>query len=471
MEQPEEFSPLARRYRNLVCGAFPQRRFQDEDFFAGQPRLHSELEWQSKWFAGEFGRRFSTTDGRAVEIIQFGWWNHGAGPDFRECAVTVDGQRLRGSMELDLEDRDWERHRHAENPAYEDVVLHLFLKRGGGEFFTRNASHRNVPQVLLDGAVADARPAMNQPAAHPGRCSAVLRDWPRQRVESLLEAAARFRLERKAQRWRRVAAIHGWDQAAFQAVAEALGYRKNKLPMTVLAQRFPLKHLRQHPREREALLFGAAGFLDGVSFDDADTDTRTYLRSLWEIWWKRRAEFAGEAQRRPLHWNFSAVRPANHPQRRVAALGAVAEAWQTVRRCLQADSFSEKEFAKTFRALTHPYWDVHYTLTSRPSAKRLALVGAARIADLLANLAFPMLVPQREPLWSSYCQLSAPLSNEKSTLAALRLFGGTPLAEAFGARVFHQQALIQLLEDFCMVDATDCIGCPFPEQLGQWAAV
>lgn len=461
-------SPLAARYLEFLSASFPDREQLSEDFIS---KLSGELEWQSRWFAGDFGRHFTTTDGTPVEIVQLGWWNHGAGPDFRDCAILVDGQTLRGSIELDPLDKDWEHHGHAENPAYEDVVLHLFLERTSGEFFTRTSSHRQIPQVILSAHPLVEPAGLLQPSAKAGRCSLQLAQWPANRIASLFEAAARYRLEKKAARWKRVEQIHGRDQALFQGIAEVLGYSKNKLPMTILAQRYSLKFLLKHPAEREALLFGAAGWMDSVSFDEADTTTRSYLRTLWETWWKYRALPLSNTASLPLPWNLSAIRPMNHPQRRLAALSEVAAHWSTI--CCwtnDPENFVEKDFRASLEKIHHPYWDHHFTLTSKPTSKPMALLGATRTADLLANLIYPMLVPEREALWFSYCQKPAPLDNEKSSRAALRLFGSNvSLADNFTCKLHHHQALLQIYEDFCCVDATDCIHCPFPEQLTQWS--
>ena len=54
---------------------------------ATDAREWSEHELQALWFAGSFGRNFTTTDGRAVSVVQFGVWNREAGPDFAEAAV------------------------------------------------------------------------------------------------------------------------------------------------------------------------------------------------------------------------------------------------------------------------------------------------------------------------------------------------------------------------------------------------
>ena len=53
----------------------------------GERSFRDEIELQAQWFGGEFGRAFTGTEGEKIEIVQFGHWNRGAGPDFTEVAV------------------------------------------------------------------------------------------------------------------------------------------------------------------------------------------------------------------------------------------------------------------------------------------------------------------------------------------------------------------------------------------------
>src|SRR5215468_3058673 len=83
----------------------------------------SELELQARWFAGEFGRSFVSTRGNHIDIVQFGTWNREAGPDFSDAAVSVNGgEPIRGCVEIDLVDRNWELHGHATNPAFDQTA-------------------------------------------------------------------------------------------------------------------------------------------------------------------------------------------------------------------------------------------------------------------------------------------------------------------------------------------------------------
>lgn len=437
----------------------------------------SELEWQAHWFAGDFGREFTSESGERVELVQFGVWNHEGGPDFREAAVRFPDRpgapTVRGAVELDLAAEDWERHGHAGNPAFAGVVLHLFFEGpvAGREFWTRTVDHRNVPQVRLDPRRLEDRPApVALPAAKTGRCSAPLRELSAAQLGELLAGAARHRLEAKRARFERLAAVRGGDEALFQALAAALGYKENTLPFTLLAQRLPLESLRAEPPETAtALLFGLSGFLQhGPPPEFADTEdareTRAYLRGLWERWWTRRDALTRLVLPADA-WTLGGQRPANHPQRRVAALGAIVRNWPKVR-ALAECADPARETPRVLGELSDPFWEYRYTLTSARSPKPLALVGETRAVEILANVVFPLAVTARPALWTAYEKLTAKLTNRRVETAAARLFGEDEAARHTWTRtVVHQQGLLQVYEDFCLRDASDCARCPLPERL------
>ncbi len=429
----------------------------------------SELELQSLWFAGAFGNRFATVDGEPVEIIQFGHWNHAAGPDFTDTAIRLRGETRRGPIELDPHVRDWERHGHDENAAYDRVVLHVYFEEGPERFFTRTSHHHEVPQVRLDlHAYPDLEPLSYLPAdAHLGRCSYIFTELDDSLVEEILEGAAQYRLECKAQRLARVADLHGEDQALFQGMAECLGYRHNRFPMRVLSQRAPLTTLqkRETPEAIDALLFGLAGFLEGERHvESPHTDTTAYQRALWSLWWHERDAWSS-ATRIPLPWKTAGARPQNHPQRRLGALTHLAHAWQDFSKLALRLDPDIKRVEAFLTQLRHPFWDQHYTLRAA-SARRLALIGPSRARDAVANQVLPLAYRKdAEAAWLRFRQLRASQSNDKLRRAAIRLFGEHPRQDRFLKKVYHQQALLQIYDDFCLADASACEACPFPEQL------
>ena len=453
---------LADRYAQLRERA----RLQERALFPAI-RTPTELELQARWFAGDFGSRFRSICGKDVEVVQFGTWNRESGPDFEGAAIRIDGgEILRGSVEFDLTDRSWETHGHATNLAFDDAVLHVFVDAGETVFFTRTLSHRNVLQVRVDPAVLPDRFAANVPLARPGRCQAPLNGLPEERVTSILDAAAQFRLRRKAARLRRMIETRGRDEVLFQELAAALGYKGNKLPFTLLAQRLPLTFLRGRSDDAEALLFGVAGFLDAPDLAAFDSGTRAYLRTLWDRWWPYR-----DGMQRlllpPALWRLGGARPLNHPQRRLGALAMIAREWPALLRSLGRDNVpaATREF---LLGLQHPFWGHHYTLTSDAAPKEMAIVGASRVADILANVTLPFLVALGADVWSDYAKLAAQLTNRRVETAVTRLFGADERRAQFARTVARQQGLLQIYEDFCLQDNSDCAQCPFPEQMQKW---
>jgi hypothetical protein len=430
------------------------------------PRIPNELELQARWFAGDFGKHFVSTTGDKIDIVQFGTWNREAGPDFRDAAIRINGSEpIRGWIELDVSDRSWEAHGHATNPAFEETVLHVFVEKSGREFFTRTRSNRNVPQICIDLTTLPDAFSANIPLARPGRCQAPLKDLSEERVLSVLDAAAQFRLRQKATRIRSKIDTHGRDEALFQEIAAALGYKENTLPFALLAQRIPLRLLREKSYDGEALLFGIAGFLQTADLDVYKRSTREYVRRLWDRWWPHRDEL----QRLILParvWRISSTRPVNHPQRRLAALSMIVREWPGFRRMLgKKSAVATNNF---FSELDHPFWNFHYTLTADASPKEMALIGESRVAEILANVLFPFWLAEDVEVWPAYALLPARLSNRRLETAATRLFGNDPRRKQFLKTAAHQQGLLQIYEDFCMQDNSDCAQCPFPEQMVKW---
>lgn len=426
----------------------------------------TELEIQAHWFAGDFGTEFTTVRGDRVSIAQFGAWNREAGPDFADAALVINGGKpVRGAIEIDPEAQDWERHGHGANPDYDSVVLHVCARDSSREFFTRNSRHKEVPRILLDARTLHGPPSDALPAAKLGRCAGPLRALPDTRLREILEEAARYRLQRKAARLARLAQLHGEDEALFQALAVTLGYKGNKVPFTILSQRLPFSFLRKHKEDLEALLFGVAGFLDAADFTAFDLETRTYLRGLWDRWWKLRGRHA--AIMLPQNaWRLASVRPANHPQRRIAALAQIVRHWHKLSSLVKDGEV--KSIAEFFDALSDDYWDFHYTLTSKKSRARMALVGPSRVNDMLANVIYPLVIASHPERWKDYLKLPAPMANRPVKIAALRLIGVRDEGKAILRKAVHQQGLIQIYEDFCARDNSDCAQCLFPAQIVKW---
>ncbi|MGB0774680.1 MAG: DUF2851 family protein [Akkermansiaceae bacterium] len=449
-------------YQELLSSVYQQSAEMREDVL---DKLPAELHLQALWFAGQMGREFETTDGKKVKIIQFGHWNHAAGPDFLHAAVEIDGIKSSGPLELDHLPSDWESHGHSTNPAFNDVILHVVFAGSNCEQFTRTSDHRLVPQVLISNETL--RSALNYPLisvadAHPGRCLQPLAGMSDLDTEALLLESSRHRASLKNLRRKRTIDALGQDEWLWQCLAETLGYRPNKLAMTLLAQRVSIATVQELGDAAEAVIYGAAGFLTAEMHEKAPPESRAYLRNLWETWWQHRAGYEPSPERQ-IPWTFSGIRPVNHPHRRLGALVAIAKHWQTLKKLPTADT------RKFLTGIKHPFWGHHYTLTSKRSERPLAMIGKDRVQDFLVNHLLPeKLSNNSTSAWELYQKLPAPAVSEKVNKASVRLFGETPRRKLYLKKAWQHQALLQIYQDFCLQDTSDCAQCPFPEQLAQW---
>ncbi len=403
------------------------------------PGRKSEIEIQARLFAGEYGTRWVTTGNRAVEVLNFGQWNREAGPDFKNARLRFgDGDECSGDLEVDMDPRDWERHGHATNPAYNSVGLQLFVHTPPSAAFARTSDFREVPQAHL--LIEEQMPPV------PRRIEGTVE---REAALNMIEAAAEFRLRTKHAAHARAVTLHGAGTALFHAVASGLGYKNNSIPFLLAAQRTGLRGAAAD--DGEARLFGIAGFLQPRTFDDGDSATKDYLRPLWESWWAARDSMARLVLPDKI-WKFSGLRPANHPHRRLGALAAAAVHFPGLLAAIR--SRGRCGFEEFFESLSHPYWSGHWNLSAARLDGKLALVGPDRIRDLLVNAYFP----------------SLPLEKAREETRALK--GGTPSGLLKKASVWltgsvepglmrtarQQQGLIQLFADFGSLSALEARG-------------
>jgi len=191
----------------------PPRSLREEPVL--QP---TEMEIQALWFEQLYQPLLTTDDGRTVEIIQPGFWNHGGGPDFTRAVVRfrkdekADDDATIGNVEIHLRPADWNAHGHHADAAYDETILHVVWEaKSGKAFFPATASFRRVPQVVLGTQLIAPWPELKPlgasllhrplPAAMPGRCSPELTRLPADQIADILRAAGLFRLRQKARRW------------------------------------------------------------------------------------------------------------------------------------------------------------------------------------------------------------------------------------------------------------------------------
>jgi hypothetical protein len=442
------------------------------------PTPPSEIEVQALWFEQLCQPVLNTDDGRKVSVVQPGFWNHGGGPDFTRAVVRFDreGGICIGNVEVHLRPADWNAHGHHTDSAYEETILHVVWETGGGKaFFPATASFRRVPQVVLGTQLVAPWPELRPlcasllrhplPGALPGRCSPALAHLPAGQLVDLLRAAGLFRLRQKAQRWRWRWRLAGPEQALYEALAEALGFHANQIPMRLTAQRLPWKELRAMDRDsRLAHLLGLGGFLPAVSVAKLEAESRQGVRRLWEIWWKARDELDYALLPRS-QWKLAGLRPLNRPERRLAALA------QIVPRVPELfDALKQRDadrFARTLLAVRDPFWEKQATVTGAPLRAPCRLIGCERVDDILINVFWPMAaMDEPEAARKALVKMNA-AHNGAARIASQRMLLSA-LTPKQSREALVQQGLLQIFRDYCQTDCSLCRDCTFPETVKSW---
>ncbi len=451
--EPTERRALAERY-----AAFLQELSQGELGAAEEVTLSlpPEAELESLWADGLLPGSACMSHGHGrIVVMDGGCWNRGDGPDFLRAEVEINGVRLRGDVELSHSVADWEAAGHAEDPLFNDVILHVVFTPPPAGWYTRNAQHREIPVLYLPEERWMEACGRCRPFAGAEQLAAPLADMPLGNLVSLMQAAAARRVEYKRLLFRARVGIVGESQAWYEALASTLGYSSNKQAMAVLARRAPLEELGD---EAEAILFGTAGFLLPVLPERAGEDSRAYHRSVWDAWWPLRSRYALSESRR-IPWQFAAGRPLNHPHRRVAALALAACRWREMEPHLNVAG--ARELGRLLSSLSHPYWDWHCSLPSAPLVRSAALIGQARIRDFLLNHVYVQ--DDSAGSWQAYLGLGAAELPRRVSDISHALLGPRTDVEPLLKLCFAQQALLQLERDCRFEDG-------YPAALASWRA-
>jgi hypothetical protein len=338
----------------------------------------------------------------------------------------------------------------------------------------------------LDAPLGQLAAALGQAETLPprnvrGQCSAPLRDLPTEGVADLLGQAARVRLEAKAAALAAVAGRASWEQALWEGLFTALGYKQNSWPMRRLAELLP--ELRRglgqasEPVVLLARLLGVGGLLPDQL--DRDKLTNRYLRTLWDQWWRDRDRLARRILPKSV-WTYHGLRPANRPERRLAlAAHWLAKrdfaAWLDDWICQPPKKPSPAAALLGRLAASDDYWSRHWTFRSGRFAAAQPLLGAGRLHDIAVNVILPWLHARATSDGNAglvarvehrYFAWPKAQDNSRLKFVRQRLFGSRRIPLR-GAAL--QQGLLQVQADFCNRTNALCDDCVFPDLVRRYS--
>lgn len=403
-----------------------------------------------------------TTDGRAVEIIDPGLHNTHSGPDFFNAKLRIDGTMWVGNVEIHERSADWFMHSHDQDPAYNNVVLHV-ASVIDADVVTADGSR--PPQMELHVppyVMSNYRRLLA--ADHYPPCRETVMQLPRLTVHSWMSALGAERLSDKcAAIEQRVRASGGsWEQAFFATIARSFGFGVNSEAFEMWAAQLPfmqVAHHRDDPFQVEALFIGSAGLLDTSQMNERQRAAATadpYFVRLRNEWEYLAHKFSLTAMQRQT-WRFLRLRPQNFPYIRLSQLARLyCSRNADLSRITTCSTLAEVRQA--LQTAVSPYWQTHYTFgnASRSNAKHLS---PASIDLLIINAVVPMLHAygnhrKDELLMARANDLLMSLPPEDNT--HIRLWHECGITADNAA---DSQSLIQLHTRYC--ERKDCLRCRF----------
>lgn len=398
----------------------------------------------------------SLTDGRAITVHSAGQHNQDSGPDFFNARITIDETLWAGNVEIHVNASDWLKHKHQNDKAYANVILHVVANP---DVDIRRESGEKVPMLQLiapRGVYEQYLYLMQSRQWVP--CESFIGKVDAFTILQWKEALLVERLSQKAQsiEERFIHNKNNWEETFYQSLASNFGFKTNSQPFEMLARSLPLLYLAKHKDQLsliEAFLFGQAGLLPEKPATDYEKQLHADYKHL-------SAKFQLKSGSGHL-WKFSKLRPGNFPTVRLAQFAAlVYKSSALLSRILEMEKV--KDLQSFFALQASDYWNTHYTFSNESPFKPKHL-GLASFYNIVINTVVPFLFfygkSHNKPAYAEKALTwLTEIPAEKNQLIEHWNQLGLEVQSAFDS-----QALIQLKNNYCNYRL--CLNCRIGNQV------
>lgn len=394
-----------------------------------------------------------TTQGEKVIIQNFGIHNHDAGPDFLNAKVKIGTNIWNGHIEMHLHASAWNQHKHQNNPAYNNVILHVVYT---DDKTIHNENGQTIPTIILKDRI-EPKLITNYENLIAGLnwipCANQIEKVDQSKVPFFLERLVTKRLLRKQAQIKVLLdnSKNDWEEVLYRLLLQYLGLKVNNEAFASLAEIAPYSLLKKQNSlmQKESLLLGQAGMLRGKE---------DYIIGLQKEYKHQKAKFDLKPMS-GVEWKFSKLRPANFPSLRLAQLAAIYDKtpkfFSTIISNPQLETLTE-----LLSVSASSYWDTHY-LTNKVSPKKKKAIGKTTQHILIINVIVPLIFAYADLIADDVLKEKAidllyGLPTEKNKIITQWKKHNIKVASAA-----QSQALLELKSDYC--DKQKCLDC----QIGQ----
>lgn len=254
---------------------------------------------------------FFSTDGKRIEILEFGEWNRNSGPDFLFAKIKIDGIIFTGNIEIHTKASDWFFHNHSGNPEFGNLILHAVYIN---DCDIPELEKRNLPTLELKNYIDITLIQKHQNLIQEHSFIACEELFDENKIPMFFEEEILLKkLDAKSQIFDEFLKRNqnNYEAVLFQNLAYTFGLKVNAelfLQMAEILDFSVIQKIKQNQIQLEALLFGICGFLDAPKDE------------MMQIW-KREFDFLKVKFNLPdvqVHPKFSKLRPPNFPTIRLS---------------------------------------------------------------------------------------------------------------------------------------------------------
>jgi len=397
-----------------------------------------------------------TVQGNRLQVISAGEHNTNSGPDFYNSRILIGSQEWAGTVEIHLKASDWYVHKHQNDVAYENVILHVVWENDVEVF----DSNQNTLETLVLKNVVKKTLLQNYTQLLQRK------NWINceTQINSIDEFTMSFwkqkllvqRLHRKAVKFQLVLddLQNNWEALLFHQLARNFGLKINASAFSQLTRSISFNVFKKEMSSilrLEALLFGQSNLLNELEMDeyyDILQKEYQYLQQKHQL------------QDSLVKLQFFRLRPISFPIIRLSQFAALYYS--------QKNLFSKIIAIKTiddiyelFELSASEYWDTHYTF-GKEAAKRTKKVSKSFVDLVVLNTIIPIKFMYTKSLgkdnFEELLGLYRAIKSEKNSV--ISKFKELKVATVSSA---DTQSLIELKTQYC--NQHKCLYCEIGNKL------
>ncbi len=385
-----------------------------------------------------------TTDGERVHIIHPGFSHCHAGPDFKQAIIRIGNITWAGDVEIHIHSSDWLKHHHHNDAKYQSITLHVVYQHDLNLYDEKERYFPTLelrPYIDSDLITRYEKLVLNDLTLP---CRNQIQEIDPLHFSSFLSGIAMERLQSKQQQIFSI--LHrcqeNWEEAFFQVLTTAFGFKTNVTAFELLAQSLPYKYVAKHAHVKlqlYALIFGQSGMLNLDYRDDYFYQLQNeyqYLRYKYNLM--------------PIPykcWNYLRLRPPNFPAVRLAQLSELLYCSPSLFHTILYDETCTNS-DKLFSVTPDSYWQTHYVFDKKVK-RHNATLGKIAIDSLIINSIVPVLYAYsifhgEEKLQMRALSILESIDFEKNNITEYYNKAGFPKGSAL-----YSQAILELQSKYC----------------------